>query len=293
LTRYIIRHETLFSYETPMHFARCNVRLRPITWPGQVVEQCLLSAEPGGHFAAARSDPARVNTDRLVVDRPIETLRVISDTIVSVDRDVPFAELGDYDIVGLARLARDTVDNSGLAPVNYLFPTSMIPLDPTITSWCAESVVPGASAFEFALALAQRIWREFRYAPGETDVLTRPAQAFEKKAGVCQDFAQIMVAGLRGLGLPAAYASGYLRTVPPPGQPRLIGADATHAWAMLWCGPARGWVGFDPTNGIAMAGDHILIAIGRDYADVAPIDGIFTGSGAQQLAVAVDVAPQD
>ncbi len=120
---------------------------------------------------------------------------------------------------------------------------------------------------------------------------TPPREAFEKRGGVCQDFAQIMISGLRAAGLPAAYASGYLRTLPPPGRPRLVGADATHAWVLLWCGPDRGWVGVDPTNGIWMAGDHIVMAIGRDYADVAPIDGIVLGSGAQKMDVSVDVAP--
>src|SRR5690606_2618448 len=112
-----------------------------------------------------------------------------------------------------------------------------------------------------------------------------------RRGGVCQDFAQIMISGLRGLGLPAAYVSGYLRTLPPPGQPRLIGADATHARVLGWCGPVRGWVGFDPTHGVAMAGDHIVGAVGRDYSDVSPIDGIILGRHGQTVGVSVDVAP--
>jgi transglutaminase-like putative cysteine protease len=100
-----------------------------------------------------------------------------------------------------------------------------------------------------------------------------------------------MISGLRAAGLPAAYVSGYIRNLPPPGQPRLVGADATHAWVLVWAGPRLGWVGVDPTNGIWMAGDHIVVAIGRDYADVAPIDGIVLGSGAQHMQVSVDVEP--
>jgi transglutaminase-like putative cysteine protease len=112
-----------------------------------------------------------------------------------------------------------------------------------------------------------------------------------KRGGVCQDFAQIMITGLRAAGLPAAYASGYIRTIPPPGEARLVGADATHAWVLLWCGPDLGWVGVDPTNGIWMAGDHVIMAIGRDYGEIAPIDGVVLGSGAQKMEVSVDVAP--
>ena len=100
-----------------------------------------------------------------------------------------------------------------------------------------------------------------------------------------------MIAGLRASSIPAAYVSGYLRTIPPPGKPRLVGADATHAWVLAWCGPGRGWIGFDPTNACAMAGDHIVTAIGRDYADVAPIDGIHIGGGRQKIDVEVDVEP--
>ena len=149
---------------------------------------------------------------------------------------------------------------------------------------------------EAVLELALRIMRDFRFDPDATKTETLPAEAFAKHAGVCQDFAQIMICGLRAAGLPAAYASGYIRTIPPEGQVRLQGADAMHGWVLVWCGPenqqgGRGWIGFDPTNGIFMAGDHIIVAIGRDYRDIAPVDGIFTGYGAQEMRVAVDVLP--
>ena len=117
-------------------------------------------------------------------------------------------------------------------------------------------------------------------------------EAFEKRRGVCQDFAHIMIAGLRGLGLPAAYVSGYIRTVPPPGKPRLEGADATHAWVSVWCGEAAGWIDLDPTNNLQVGNDHIALAIGRDYSDVSPIDGVIVGSGKQELKVSVDVTPK-
>lgn len=102
-----------------------------------------------------------------------------------------------------------------------------------------------------------------------------------------------MIAGLRGLGLPAAYVSGFIRTIPPPGKPRLEGADATHAWVSLWCGPDQGWVGFDPTNALVVANDHIVLGVGRDYSDIAPIGGVIVGPGKQKINVAVDVVPVD
>jgi transglutaminase-like putative cysteine protease len=137
----------------------------------------------------------------------------------------------------------------------------------------------------------RRIWDDFDYDPKATLVSTPLGEAFMKKKGVCQDFAHIMIAGLRGVGVPARYVSGYLRTVPPAGKERLEGADATHAWVSVWCGPFDGWVGLDPTNNILVGDDHIILAEGRDYADVAPISGVILSSGAQDVSVAVDVIP--
>jgi transglutaminase-like putative cysteine protease len=115
--------------------------------------------------------------------------------------------------------------------------------------------------------------------------------SFALRRGVCQDFAHIMISGMRGLGLPAAYVSGYLRTGHPSDADKLAGADAMHAWVLVWCGEAAGWVGLDPTNGIFAGDDHVVLAIGRDYADVAPIDGVIFASGGQRLAVSVSVTP--
>ncbi len=133
---------------------------------------------------------------------------------------------------------------------------------------------------------------DFVFDSSATDVKTPASQAFAARRGVCQDFAHIMISGLKGLGLPAAYVSGYLRTIPPAGQPRLEGADATHAWVALWCGDQLGWIGFDPTNAVLAQNDHIVLATGRDYSDVAPIDGIILAPGGQTLTVQVDVIPE-
>ena len=129
--------------------------------------------------------------------------------------------------------------------------------------------------------------------PEATTVDTPPAEAFARRHGVCQDFAQVMIACLRGIGIPAGYVSGFLRTNPPPGQPRLEGADAMHAWVRAWCGRQTGWIEFDPTNAIAAGIDHILVARGRDYGDVAPVKGVLRIAGDQKTEHAVDVIPVD
>jgi transglutaminase-like putative cysteine protease len=288
---YDIRHVTTFDYGNQVKFARCNLRLKPIDWPGQTLDDYRLTVSPVGRTSPARAEAGLANVTRLVVDSPVRTLRIESVARVTVDRLVPIPAVDDPTLGEIAQLARTSRDLSAAGPAAYLYPSPLIPLDRDIAAWCAPDLDPDRGSLEAGIALALRIQREFQFDATATLVDTPPAQAFRQRRGVCQDFAQIMIAGLRGAGLPAAYASGYIRTIPPPGQARLVGADATHAWVLLWCGPARGWVGLDPTNGIWMASDHIVMAVGRDYAEIAPVDGVVLGSGAQAMDVSVDVAP--
>ena len=288
---YDIRHITRFDYGAQVKFARCNLRLRPIEWPGQRVETYDLHVEPVGRIHPARAEAGLANVTRLVVDQPVRTLTIESRARVIVDRLVPVPDASDPTLADVAAMARDSRDLSAAGPASYLYPSPLIPLDRAIADYCAADLSPDAPALEAGMTLAQRIQREFTFDSTATLVDTPPHEAFHKRVGVCQDFAQIMITGLRAAGLPAAYASGYIRTIPPEGQARLVGADATHAWVLLWCGPVRGWIGLDPTNGIWMASDHIVVAVGRDYAEIAPVDGVVLGSGAQAMEVSVDVAP--
>jgi len=288
---YDIRHVTRFDYGRPVAFARCNLRLKPILWSGQRVERYALAVTPAGHTSPALAEAGLANVTRLVVTERVRNLTIESVSRVVVDRMVPMPQPDDPTLAEVAALARANRDLSPAGPSAYLYPSPLIPLDADIAEWCAQDLDPDRNVLDAGIALARRIQRDFAFDPTATLVDTPPREAFLKRRGVCQDLTQIMITGLRAAGLPAAYASGYIRTIPPPGQERLIGADATHAWVMLWCGPDRGWVGVDPTNGIWMAGDHVIMAVGRDYAEIAPIDGIVLGSGAQKMDVSVDVAP--
>ena len=136
-----------------------------------------------------------------------------------------------------------------------------------------------------------RVRREFHYEPRSTHVATRVAEVLHSRRGVCQDFAHLAVAALRSLGLAARYVSGYLRTYPPAGKPRLVGADASHAWVSVYCGDA-GWVDVDPTNNAFVGTEHVTLAWGRDFLDVSPLKGVFVGGGNHRLTVSVDVEPQ-
>ena len=288
---YKVRHKTRFRYSFPVSFARCNLRLKPVEWAGQTLEEYELDLSPAARVTGTRPIGYLGNVTRMVMERPTRELSIESRFRIRVDRPLPVPRPDDPAIGEIAAMARATNDMGVESPANYIYPSPSIPLSAEITAWCSEHLDARRGIVEAGLSLATRIHDRFTYDGSATTVDTTPAEAFEKRHGVCQDFAQIMIAGLRGAGLPAAYVSGYLRTVPPPGQPRLVGADATHAWVVIWCGPQRGWIGFDPTNACLVGSDHIITAMGRDYADVAPIDGVFTGQDGQKIEVSVDVEP--
>jgi transglutaminase-like putative cysteine protease len=288
---YRVRHRTCFRYAFPVSVARCNLRLRPVEWAGQTLERFELDLSPAGRITATRPIGYLGHVTRVVMDRPTRELAIESRFRIRVDRGTPRPRQDDPCVGAVAAAARAAADIGAESPANYLYPSRSIPLSRAITDWCAEQLDPGRGIVAAGLALATRIHDAFAYDGSATTVDTSPVEAFENRHGVCQDFAQIMIAGLRGAGLPAAYVSGYLRTIPPPGEARLAGADATHAWVVIWCGPERGWLGFDPTNACMVGSDHIVAAVGRDYADVAPIDGVFTGQAGQTIDVSVDVEP--
>jgi transglutaminase-like putative cysteine protease len=177
------------------------------------------------------------------------------------------------------------------SPVHFLFPSRMVSLDPEIRDYARASFTPGRSILEAALDLNHRIKTDMTYEIGATTVTTTAPMSFALRRGVCQDFAHIMISGLRGLGLPAAYVSGYLRTTRTPEQAALQGADAMHAWVQVWCGHDIGWIGFDPTNDMVASDDHVTLAVGRDYSDVAPMDGVIVAAGGQRITVSVSVTP--
>jgi transglutaminase-like putative cysteine protease len=177
------------------------------------------------------------------------------------------------------------------SPAHFLFPSRMIALDPQISNYTRASFPADRPVLDAAIELIGRLKSDIVYEIGATTVTTTPPTAFAQRRGVCQDFAHIMISGLRGIGLPAAYVSGYLRTVPRTDAPRLQGADAMHAWVLVWCGSQTGWIGLDPTNAVLAADEHVVLAIGRDYTDVAPMDGVIFGAGRQRIDVAVSVTP--
>ncbi|NWK96754.1 transglutaminase [Sphingobium lactosutens] len=290
---YHVRHRTLIHYAAPVRLARFNLRLKPAPWPGQWTSDYALEVEPKPTIVESRPGGWPVHVARLVIESPIRQLTVETRFRMGVQGGAILPQDDDPTIGAVAQAALVDREMGPAAPAHYLYASARTPMLAAIGDWVGAALAPDRPIVAAALELALRIQAEFDYQPGVTDAGTPVADAFAARHGVCQDFAHVMVVALRLAGLPAAYVSGYLRTLPPPGMPRLVGADAMHAWVMLWCGPTRGWIGFDPTNGCITGDGHLFVAMGRDYADVAPMDGLFVGGAGQSLSVMVDVAPEE
>jgi transglutaminase-like putative cysteine protease len=286
---YDIRHVTTYNYESPVSFARCSLRLEPITSAGQHLVSHHVDIKPAPASRNTRSDFFGTATETVVIETPHRTLRIDSRSRVYVERAVPGRGDGSPSWESVRETSFNSTDLGAASPIGYVFTSPLVPLLADVTAYAAVSFTPGRGILEATVDLMHRIRTEFRYDPKATVISTPLQEVLDKRHGVCQDFAHIMISGLRGLGLPAAYVSGYLRTIPPPGKERLQGADATHAWASVWCGKQLGWVGFDPTNDVLVENDHIILAVARDFSDVSPVDGVIIGARKQKLAVGVDV----
>lgn len=181
-------------------------------------------------------------------------------------------------------------DLSPGSPLHFLGPSYRLSPNPAITEFARGLARSGESTTETVIRLGAALHEAMIFDATATTVDTDPAEAFAQRRGVCQDFTHIMILALQSLGIPAGYVSGYLRTLPPKGQPRLEGVDAMHAWVQAWCGPDQGWVEYDPTNATLVGTDHIVVGFGRDYADVSPVLGHLRSSGAPVAKQSVDVA---
>ena len=286
---YDVRLELHYDYKASVHGDRHLVRVAPISIPNvQRVIASSLSFEPrpeqettfADYFGnlvttiayAGRHDHLDV---RLTARAQVEDLA--SPVDLSPTPDGLRAEL-----LALWSVAPDS-------PQHFLSASPRIPLDRDITAYARALAATDQSVYAAAMALCLSIHRDFRYDKDATKVDTGPVEAFALKRGVCQDFAHVMISGLRGLGIPAGYVSGFLRTIPPKGKPRLEGADAMHAWVRVWCGKHAGWIEFDPTNAMLAGPDHITIGHGRDYSDISPIVGVLRTSGSHTAKQSVDV----
>ena len=287
---YKIRHLTAYAYDLSVASAKLVLRITPRDELGQRCIEHDLDISPHPVSVALERDFYGNAVNVVVIETPHTELSIEATSIVEAAHEIASATSGlKWETVANEALSRR--DLSGTAPAHFLFSSPRIEILADVTRYARDSFLQGRGILDASRELMLRIKNDFAFEPDATEISPPLAQAFSERRGVCQDFAHIMIAGMRGLGLPAAYVSGYIRTVPPPGKKRLEGADATHAWVSIWCGPDNGWMGLDPTNAIEAANDHISLAVGRDFSDVSPVYGVYVGSGANELDVEVDVIP--
>jgi transglutaminase-like putative cysteine protease len=289
---YDIRHVTSYAYGSSVTFSHCALRLLPKDGIGQFVMSASLDIDPKPRELHQQICFFGNRLTSLTIDTAHRKLTVEAHISVEIDREMTLHPklTPAWEYVRESGFASTSLDPD--SPVHFLYPSRFVPRYEPAADYARVYFTPGRPVLEAAIDLMHAMRGDFKYDPKATIMSTPLSEAFEKRHGVCQDFAHIMIAALRGIGLPAAYISGYIRTIPPEGQKRLEGADAMHAWVSLWCGEACGWIDLDPTNDMLIGNDHIVLARGRDYADISPVAGIILGSREQDVDVQVDVVPR-
>lgn len=286
---YDVRLLLHYDYEGMVRADRHLVRVMPISIPRvQRVVAANLTFDPPPEHKHAFADFFGNAVTTIAFDGAHDHLDVRLNARILVE-DVEKPADFSPDIAGLQADLGALNSLDAHSPHHFLGPSPRIPLDAGITAYARESLKRTLSVQAAVMDLCLRIHADFAYDKKATRVDTSPHEAFALKRGVCQDFSQVMIAGLRGIGIPAGYVSGFLRTIPPKGKPRLEGADAMHAWVRAWCGQHAGWIEFDPTNAMLAGHDHITIGHGRDYADISPIVGVLRTSGKHKAEQSVDV----
>lgn len=289
MTHYRLKLEIQYDFDRPSGAGRQQFRIMPADLPGrqrvlassvQVIPQASELTRFTDFFGTTVFEaaiPAGLTQLDLVLEAEVERLEQPE----GPDLSPPPADLA-AEIAAVQSVAAG-------APHHFLPASRRIPAVAEIAGFAAEVTAGATSTRALVEALGKALHHRMIFDAGATEVDTPPAEAFAAGRGVCQDFAQIMVGGLRSLGVPAAYVAGYLRTLPPPGQPRLVGADAMHAWVRAWAGTRLGWVDYDPTNACFAGADHIDVGMGRDYVDVAPVTGMLRLDGSQSGRHSVDI----
>ena len=280
-----------YQFESPAGAIRNMLRMQPRTLAGeQVLISGLVSAEPRPDYRRDATDFFGNATTEIAYDSALTDVRFRFSgrvrriaQVQELDLSPRLGELVD-EIFAAGDVGPD-------GPHHFSGPSERVKSEPAITGFARDLIAPDMSVLGAVRAISGALYREMTFDPEATHVETPPAESFKNRRGVCQDFTHVMIAALRGIGIPAGYVSGFLRTEPPPGRPRLEGADAMHAWVQAWCGAETGWVQIDPTNDCLVGTDHVVVAIGRDYSDVAPVRGSIRGIGRQKTKHQVDVIP--
>jgi transglutaminase-like putative cysteine protease len=290
--RYNVEHETRYAYTAPVSQSWQLARLTPRTLPWQKLLSHALQIDPPADEWHHEPDSFGNTVTHFGLHGAHRVLRVRMHGIVEVS-DRPLPDPGKtqaWEAVRAAVRADPVLDD--LLPAQMSEPTLLVPLSEAARLYAAGSLTPERDWLDAVTDLMQRIHADFEFEPGATTVSTSVDEVLHQRRGVCQDFAHLMIACLRGHSLPARYVSGYLLTEPPPGKPRLMGVDASHAWVAAYS-PLHGWVEFDPTNDQLADKRYITLGWGADFADVVPLRGVILGGGSQEMDVWVSVSPTE
>jgi transglutaminase-like putative cysteine protease len=285
-----VRHETRFHYASPVSISHQLLKLRPRRSSRQNVHDVHVDVTPGPFMHKSWVDYFGNEVEFLTVQEPHRDLIIVGHSQVEVlpGMNIMLDFSPAWEIV--AQTMQTPTNSEALGASQYCFTSPYVGVHAELRDYALETFTPGRPLLDAAMALTTRIFEEFTYKGGVTDIYTPVVDVLRLKKGVCQDFAHLQIACLRAIGLPARYVSGYLMTRPPPGREKLEGADESHAWLSVWC-PELGWVDFDPTNNLIPNLEHITVAWGRDYGDVSPVSGFIFGGGEHEVNVAVDVVP--
>jgi transglutaminase-like putative cysteine protease len=288
--RYNIRHTTLYSYTDPVPVCHNQVHLAPRDTAAQSCREHRLAIDPQPSVRAKRRDYFGNDVEFFSIQEAHEGLSVTAMSLVDVASPVLKKGVKTPAWEEVATAIPTTLSPPGLAVYYLSLPSPRIRLSAELADYARSSFPAQRPIFDAVRDFTARIHGDFTFDAKATTVYTRPEDLLELRRGVCQDFAHLQIACLRSLGLAARYVSGYVATTPPPGMPRLAGADASHAWTSVFCGPL-GWVDFDPTNDAVVGDQHVTIGWGRDYSDICPIQGVFVGGGHHSMKVSVDMIP--
>lgn len=289
--KYSVRHTTKYEYPSDVVIGYNMVHLKPRDLKDQTCENFRLVISPEPETVNHRQDYFGNPCSLFNVDQPHRRLTVTAISEVHVQR----AEISDgFETPSWKAVVDEVVaaeSSEALEATQYCCGSPDIVAFEGLKAYALESFSNDRPILDAAVDLMRRIFEDFQYDPAATSVNSQIREAFEKRRGVCQDFAHFQIGCLRELGIPARYVSGYIRTLPPEGEEKLVGSDASHAWLSVWCGTQAGWIDLDPTNNQLVGNDHITVAIGRDYGDVCPVKGVIVGSNSQNLSVSVAVEP--
>lgn len=287
---YQVRHITTYDYEDPVSVSHHVLRLTPRNLPRQRCGISQITIAPVPSSSVTRIDYFGNLLTFFTLREPHGRLTVEASSELEVQNvEAPdFSRSPRWETV--AQSLEEETSVEVLDAYQFVFNSQRVSASSKLATYARDSFAAGRPLLEAVRDLTRRIHQDFRFDTKATEVTTPVETFFEKRRGVCQDFAHLQIACLRSLGLPARYVSGYLRTMPPPGRTRLTGADASHAWCSAWC-PGAGWVDFDPTNDCVPSDGHVTLAWGRDYSDVSPIHGVLVGGARHTLHVGVDVIP--